>query len=185
MNWNLSKGSKWLWVLGVLGVVLIGLGTWNRGVPGAQIKTPTAPAPARPEGEGSAEMQAYEHAYEEQLTHLLSRLQGVQNVRVMVNVDSTEEVVYARNDQDQRQTINETDKQGGTRVTTNLTSNDQVVLTGQGSEPLVVKRLRPQVRGVMVVAKGAEDARIQAEIVQAVQAALGVPPHRIAVLPGQ
>jgi stage III sporulation protein AG len=131
-------------------------------------------------------MEAYERAYEERLTALLSQLPGVRDVRVMVNVDSTEEVVYAHNEQEQRQTVNETDKQGGTRVTTSQTGNDQVVVVKQATEqPLVVKRVRPQVRGVLVAAKGAEDARVQAEIVQAVQSVLGVPPHRIAVIPGK
>ncbi|MBE3551619.1 MAG: stage III sporulation protein AG [Kyrpidia tusciae] len=183
MNWNFANGSKWLWILGILGVVLIALGALTRGPSGAPAKTPSIPATDQAGG-GSEEMKAYEQAYEQQLTSLLSRLPGVQDVRVMVNVDSTEEVVYARNDQNQNQTINETDKQGGTRVTASQSSNDQVVLAGQ-NQPLIVKRLRPQVRGVLVVAKGAQDARVQAEIVQAVAAVLGVPPHRIAVVPGQ
>lgn len=186
MNWDSLKQSRWLWILGLLGLVLLGIGSWTRTSP---TEKPVGPAPSDPPpvpADGAGQMENYERAYEQRLTAILNQLPGISGVRVMVNVDSTEEVVYAHNEQQQQQTVNETDKQGGTRVTTSRNGNDQVVVIKQGTEqPLVVKRLRPQVRGVLVAAKGAENANVRIQIVQAVQSVLNVPPHRIAVIPSK
>jgi stage III sporulation protein AG len=45
----------------------------------------------------------------------------------------------------------------------------------------VIKTVKPHVRGVLVVAKGAEQPRIQAIIMESVQRVLEVPPHRIGI----
>ncbi len=61
----------------------------------------------------------------------------------------------------------------------------QVVLVRQGDQevPLLVETRKPEVRGVLVVAKGAEQATVQEWVVQAVSRVLDVPTHRISVMP--
>ncbi|MNC72064.1 hypothetical protein D3C75_1230700 [compost metagenome] len=49
--------------------------------------------------------------------------------------------------------------------------------------PLVVKTTKPKIRGVVVVAKGAENATVKKLISDAVERGLDVPAHRISVVP--
>jgi stage III sporulation protein AG len=48
---------------------------------------------------------------------------------------------------------------------------------------LVVKTVKPKIRGVVVVAKGAENATVKKLISDAVERGLEVPAHRISVVP--
>lgn len=54
---------------------------------------------------------------------------------------------------------------------------------GDGEQPIVLKKLKPQVRGVLVVAKGAENLKVKAAMIEAIQRVLDVPMHRISVMP--
>ncbi|MNW16560.1 hypothetical protein D3C71_2154450 [compost metagenome] len=49
--------------------------------------------------------------------------------------------------------------------------------------PLVVKTTKPKIRGVVVVAKGAENPTVKLLIADAVERGLEVPAHRISVVP--
>lgn len=130
-------------------------------------------------------MQDYEKLYENQLTEVLTSMIGLDEVIVKVNLESTEEVVYERNTTFSEQITKEKDKQGGTREVSNLSKDEQVVLirVDNNEQPLVIKTLKPKVRGVIVFAKGAENVRVKAMIIEAVQRLLDVPPHRIGILP--
>jgi stage III sporulation protein AG len=55
--------------------------------------------------------------------------------------------------------------------------------TGDGQKPVVIKQLKPKVRGVLIVARGVENLRIKAAVIEAIQRTLEVPAHRISVLP--
>jgi stage III sporulation protein AG len=130
-------------------------------------------------------MATYEKMYEDRLTEMLDEIRGVSDAKVMVTIDSSEEMVYAQNDQENRQTTNEVDKSGGNRSVTTFDKNGQIVMTKKNGtdQPVLVKTIKPRVRGVVVVAKGAEEVKIQALITEAVQRALEVPPHKISIMP--
>lgn len=57
--------------------------------------------------------------------------------------------------------------------------------SGDKEVPLVVETVKPSIKGVLVVAKGAEDIKIKSMIVEAVTRALDVPSHRVSVQPKQ
>lgn len=154
-------------------------------------RDPTPP-PAAPETEPSAAaesadraMQAYERHYETMLEGVLEQVPGVGNVIVMVNLDATEARVYEKNTRTSRQETVETDAQGGKRTIDDQSIEEEVVrVSGNGKEaPVVIKTLKPQVRGVVVVAEGAENATIRGWITDIVSRSLDVPPHRVAVVP--
>jgi stage III sporulation protein AG len=49
--------------------------------------------------------------------------------------------------------------------------------------PVVVETKKPDIRGVLVVAKGAENIQVKKWIVEAVTRVLGVSSHRVSVVP--
>ncbi|GAB6931897.1 stage III sporulation protein AG [Calditerricola satsumensis] len=143
-----------------------------------------APAAAPGGGEPQTIKQLEEH-YESQLREMLELVMGVSDVSVMVSLETSPEQVVQVNRDNRQQVIEEEDSRGGTRKTTDTTQRDQVVVVNQGSgeKPVVIKTRQPKVRGVLVVARGVENAQVKRWIVEAVQRVLDVPAHRISVLP--
>jgi stage III sporulation protein AG len=185
IDWkSISKNPKWLWSLGLLGLFLLFGGSLFPAIQN-QKSPPSADAVHPASNSDSPSVHDVEKMYESRLTEMLNQLQGVSEVSVMVNLDSTEEVLYATNDQNNKTTTNETDKQGGTRVTTQMNENNQILITkeGDGDHPVVVKKIQPRVRGVLVMAKGAENPRVQLSILDAVQRVLDVPAYKISIQP--
>ena len=127
----------------------------------------------------------YENAYEVKLAEILESIIGVGQVDVMVTVDSTPEIVIEKNRENRTSTTQETDKDRATRNQNDQSHNEQVVLVNGKSleQPVVVKTLKPKVRGVLVVAKGAENVQVKAWITEAVQKVLEVPAYKISILP--
>lgn len=126
-----------------------------------------------------------ESQYEQELTALLEKIQGVSDVEVMVNLDATKAKVFEKNLVVGRQTTEETDKGGGKRQIEDFSKDQQVVLVRQGDRevPLLVKTEKPHVRGVLIVAKGADHMQVKQWIIEAVSRVLDVPTHRVAVMP--
>lgn len=131
------------------------------------------------------EISRTEKVLEERLEHILSQIKGAGTVDVSVFLATGTRYEYAINVSANKRVIDEKDQNGGVRLTTEENSADEYVLIrgNQAEEkPVVVQESRPQVQGVLVVADGARDARVKAQLLQAVQVALGLEPHRIQVM---
>ncbi|MCM3136056.1 stage III sporulation protein AG [Paenibacillus polysaccharolyticus] len=129
--------------------------------------------------------QAIEMAFEDKIKGVLENIVGVGTVDVMVTVDSTEELVVQRNVKDSQQLTEETDANGGKRHMTQYTRDGEIItyeLSGDQT-PIVTKKLKPQIRGVLVVAKGAENKVVKDLITDAVEKGLNVAAYRISVVP--
>ncbi|MBT9252387.1 MAG: stage III sporulation protein AG [Brockia lithotrophica] len=136
-------------------------------------------------GEIPSSFQRYEADYEKRITALLEEVLGPGNVHVFVTVDSSEETVWETHVRSTRTAVEERDAQGGTRTTGEENREEEPVFlrSGDRETPIMRKVLQPRIRGVVVVARGAEDARVKLWIVEAVGRAFDVPAHRIAVVP--
>lgn len=131
--------------------------------------------------ESSRNTQAsYEDKLENKLKVILSQMEGVGAVDVMVTIDSTEEKVIAQNIKSTQQRTDEKDQQGGTRVNTQSQNNTDVVLQN-GNVPYVTKENAPEIKGVFILAEGADNSEVKAEITEAVSKVLDVPVHKISV----
>jgi stage III sporulation protein AG len=140
---------------------------------------------AAPKVSANEKIEVYEKEYEQELQEALSHVVGVDDVSVVVNLDSTEEDVVQMDEHQSEQVTTETDTRGGNR-SIRQDNNDRkpaFYRSEQGEQPLVVKRLKPKVRGVLVVARGVENLQVKEIVIQAVQRILDVPLHRISVLP--
>lgn len=126
-----------------------------------------------------------EKGYEEDLVYLLDKIQGVSEVEVMVNLNATKQKVYEKNLVIGQQTSEETDQNGGERIVEDSTKESEVVLVRQGDQevPLLVQTKKPEVRGVLIVAKGVDHMQLKQWVVQAVSRVLDVPTHRVSVMP--
>lgn len=129
---------------------------------------------------------AYEREYEAQLKEALDAIIGVEDVTVVVNVDATEAKVLEKNRTSKKQITDETDREGGKRNVEDHSVEEQLVIIRKGGEeevPIVLETKKPRIRGVLVVAKGADNIQVKKWIVEAVTRVLDVPSHRVAVMP--
>lgn len=128
-----------------------------------------------------------EEVLNRRLEEMLSRIEGAGEVKASVNLASTTEMEYAVNTTTSNRKTDEKDRQGGSRTITEVNDNGQLVLLreseGSKEAPVVVREIKPEVRGVMVVAGGAGDPQVKADLIQALQVYLGIPVHKIVVLP--
>ena len=133
----------------------------------------------------SSNLEEIETQYEEDLEKLLEKISGVSAVEVMVNLDATNKKIYEKNLIVGNQTTEETDQNGGERHIEDATEEQQVVIVRQGEEevPLLIQTKKPEVRGVLVVAKGVEHMELKQWVSEAVSRVLDVPVHRISIMP--
>ncbi|MHA6530711.1 stage III sporulation protein AG [Paenibacillus sp. BAC0078] len=188
-----SNTFRWLIILGLLGVAIMLFNSFVNVKKLDSENTGREPPPvessqsALQQGGGTASdsFDSIEQAMEDRTKEILEKIVGVGTVDIMVTVDSTEEVVVQRNMNDSQQQSEETDASGGKRHTTQYTRDGEIVTYSQsGNEtPIVTKRIKPQVRGVLVVAKGAENKVVRGLIEQAIEKGLNVPGYRISVVP--
>lgn len=126
----------------------------------------------------------YAAQLEQRLVEILTRMEGVGNVRVMITLKSSEELVVEKEQPYLRSSTNENDGQGGNRSVNQLESEDNTVYRTDGSvsEPYVIKTLPPRIEGVVVVAEGAGSGTVDRTIVELIQALFGVEAHKVKVV---
>lgn len=193
---KLSKRVRYTISIGLLGVgLLIIANLFSSSPDNSGMKLDKAPTGAISEEEQAVmsesargkpkEAQELEESYEEELVRMLDKVQGISQVEVMVNLDSTNMQVYEKNLVSGKQTTDETDTNGGARIIEDNTEETQTVLVRQGDQevPLLVHTKKPRVRGVFIIAKGAEKAEARKSIVESVSRVLDVPTHRVSVIP--
>ena len=131
-----------------------------------------------------SEVLSYQEKQEKDLERILGKINGVGSVDVVINFQSSEVKVPAVENSSQKSTTEETDSEGGTRVNSQETDGDKIVMSNSsnGSEPVILKTEKPEVLGVMVVAEGAEDSKIKYEITKAISSLYNISVDKVNVL---
>lgn len=131
-----------------------------------------------------SEVLSYQEKQEKDLERILGKINGVGLVDVVINFQSSEVKVPAVDNSSQKSTTEETDSEGGTRVNSQETDGDKIVMSNSsnGSEPVILKTEKPEVLGVMVVAEGAEDSKIKYEITKAISSLYNISVDKVNVL---
>jgi len=120
---------------------------------------------------------------ERKLKDTLENIQGVGKVKVMIYFKGGEEQIPAININDSTSLTEEKDTDGGTRKITQKNDGRTIVMmnTDNGTEPFVVKKYKPEVTGVCVVAEGAENNLIKLQIHKAVINLFGLKENQVNV----
>jgi stage III sporulation protein AG len=189
-----SHTFRWLIILGLLGAAIMlfnsfvnvkKLDSENTGREPPVSQSSQVALQQEGDAPAASPFESIELAMENRTKEILEKIVGVGTVDIMVTVDSTEEIVVQKNMNDTQQQSEETDANGGKRHTTQYTRDGEIVTYSQSGDetPIITKRIKPQVRGVLVVAKGAENKIVRGLIEQAVEKGLNVPLYRISVVP--
>lgn len=124
----------------------------------------------------------YIHNLENNLTKILSNIEGVGKVSVMITLESGPELKIASN-LDERSTTTSNGENSST-VNVNIVKNPIIITQNGKSAPLVLMEIMPKIKGVIVVAQGAKNTKVKLQLLQAVQALLEVANNNIQIYSG-
>ena len=183
---NNSEGGKntLIWrilVLGLIGIFLLLSGDLFTGK-----KRNIQEVPVYQSGREVQVEEDYESRLSSQLEEIISLIKGVGRVKVKIYITGHTEYEYEYNSRTINKVSTELDQNGGQREIVEDNLEREVVLTrdpGGNERPIIRREKLPQIQGVLIVAQGAENARVKAEIIYAVRNLLNIPVHRISVLP--
>lgn len=127
----------------------------------------------------------YTTQLEKRLTEALKKVEGIGEVEVMITLKASKELVPLKDSPYSQDTINEVDGDGGSRISSKVTNNEESVLINSekgDNVPYIIKEIEPTIEGVVVIAHGGQDSIIVAEIIDAVEVLFDVPAHKIKVM---
>ena len=115
---------------------------------------------------------------ERRLEEILSEIDGAGEVDVLITFASSAEIVTANST-----TTQVTQNQSGTSSTSSTSTTETAILVNNNgqSEVVVTKEIMPEIRGVVIVAKGAKDIKVRLSLIRAAQIALGVDANAIEI----
>ena len=124
-----------------------------------------------------------EDTLSQKLEAILSQIQGVGEVKVFINYSESSEVVAMYNENSKSSTTEETDTSGGIRKVQETDSQKDIIYQeNNGTKtPMTKKVIEPKIEGAIITAKGANNIDVKTNIIQAVEAATGLPTHKIQV----
>jgi stage III sporulation protein AG len=162
----------------VLGALIIGLYVSTLG--GQQQDQPEQIQPSQQiqqdqdDGSSASETEA-------RLAQVLSQMQGVGRVEVMITYESGPEIVPAQITQTDTSEQSDSDAQASSSSTTSRQSTQPALGTNSETGAVVLKELAPVVKGVVVIAQGAEDIGVKLNLLRATVTALQIDAQQVDV----
>ena len=120
----------------------------------------------------------YEDQFSRQLEDALGHMAGVGRVRVLLTLDDNGEVMVLQDHDSTRIEQEETDASGISRKMLENQQQTETVRDAQ-DQPYVLKQNVPKIRGVLILAEGAESNVVKQELLLAVKALVGVPADKV------
>lgn len=131
-------------------------------------------------GQGSvSSILAYQQQLQDNVQVALAGIRGAGKVQVTISLRGGPSFLYVFN-----QTSRVSHSGSGTSQSQDTTTENQLATAGGSQSPVLTQELAPKVAGALVIASGASDPTVRAELLQAAEALLGLPAYEIQVLPG-
>jgi stage III sporulation protein AG len=126
---------------------------------------------------------SYKDELEEKLSQILKEINGAGDVNVVITLENEEIIEPAFNVQDSSRITEEKDNEGGIRSITENQNNSQLVTVKKGGneELVVLKKITPDVKGVLIVAEGACSSKVVEKLTKATATLLDLPVYKIQV----
>jgi len=121
---------------------------------------------------------------EKNIEEILSQISGAGKVDVLVTYSSGREIVPYSDVKKSEEYTDEKDREGGTRKIDQSSYESEIAYEDSGSgekKPIILKELLPEVKGVVVVADGADDTLVKESLINALKVLLDIPIHKIQV----
>lgn len=145
--------------IGILGVLLLGFGSFGPSVP--------SPPRSSPKTTSNGPLMQQEQEVSQQLRQILQAIPQVHQVSVAVTLSRSMTSQYASSN---------ASSQGSSPV---------VITTNSGEAVVPLDEIGPAVQGVVVVCSAARNPQVRAELAQAVETLLQIQPYQVLILPTQ
>lgn len=116
---------------------------------------------------------------EQKLKKILSNINGVGKVEVLITYSQTS-IINPVYNEDLGESITEEEDTSGGKRTISTTNNKKEVVCSD-NKVITQSVTSPQIQGAVIIAKGASDAKVKSNIIQAVEAATGLSTYKIQV----
>ena len=120
-----------------------------------------------------------ENDIERKMSLILSEIEGAGNTKVMITLKNTSEKIIAKDIKE------EIDNENGNNINTQRKILEETTISMETKdgrkEPFVISENMPNIEGALIVSQGANNANIKSAIIEATEALLGIPSHKIAV----
>ncbi len=118
-----------------------------------------------------------------QLEMILSKIQGVGEVKVFVNYSESSELIAMYNETSKTSNTEESDTAGGSRKIQETDLQKDIIYQEENGEktPITQKIVKPKLEGAIITAKGANNYETKTNIIQAIEAVTGLATHKIQV----
>ena len=157
------KAIKIIFIIGIALVLIIFLTDFS------SKKTPTVSNDTY-----TTDVQAYKNSLEKQLTSALKNISGIGNVKVMITLESTREVVY-ENEKEYESIKGENNENYSEK-------NSTVIIDSKDSDNGLVRKINePQIRGVLVICDGGGNINIKTKVTEAVEKLFSISSARVCV----
>ncbi|MBQ6789031.1 MAG: hypothetical protein IJO81_02455 [Clostridia bacterium] len=113
---------------------------------------------------------SYTEKLENRVSELCLSVEGVNEVSVLLTLESGSEFVYADN-------IKDESREGGR----SYTSDYIIIEKDDGTSPVVTCEIYPKIRGVAVVCNGGDKPAVQKKLTELLSAALGISAGKIRI----
>ena len=120
---------------------------------------------------------SYCEQLEKKLEKVLSQVKGAGQVKVMISLEGSPELVYAMDSDSKVSSTN-------SGSTTTSSSTPIIIQRNGKSGPLILTEKLPNVKGVIIVSSGANDVSIKIDILNSVSTLLDISTDKINVLKG-
>lgn len=117
------------------------------------------------------------------LEKILGTIKGVGNVSVFISYSESSDTIAMYDEKTTVNSTEETDSAGGLRNTTSTETQKNVIFSEEdGSQvPVTKKVVMPKIEGAVITAKGAGNATVKTNIINAVKSATGLSIDKIQV----
>ncbi len=176
--------SSFMLMLGLGVVLLLGSNILFKGPSNLPVlETAFTEADAKEHTEDFA-FDSYEAELERRLEETLTLVNGAGEIKVMVTLRQSKELVLANNSTYDSTVTKETDSQGGIRESESIKKEEEIILIngGGGDRPLILTENTPKIEGIIIVAQGGDNVIVKDSLTRAAQVILGLDVNKIQVL---
>ena len=167
------KASKWIMILGIAGILLIFASSFFPGKDNKKADT----------SDEVTSSEEYAANTEARLTSMLQKIKGVGNVNVMVTLENGVEYVYAQEEKNNGSYSEDVTGENEHRTQQSNDTEKKYILVDSenGKTALIIKEMQPQIKGVVVVCEGGDDATVRQSVIDAVTVALNLSSSKVCV----
>lgn len=153
---------KLLVAAGIIGMLLILLSDLS---PGTASSSSDSSGTA-----GGADYISYVNDLDEQLSDIISSIDGVGECKVMITLKATSESVFAVNEENSGTDSSYSEK------------SEYVIYDGDdGDSPILLKENFPEIEGIAVVCTGGDSVAVREKVINCVTALFNLPSNRVSV----